>query len=55
MLRQDLLSEIAASVTSVPWMRIDTYCLEPWVVSVRFAENSPADATAWIEAPEAGR
>jgi hypothetical protein len=45
------LSVISASVTSVPWMRIDTCCLEPRVVSVRFAENGPPDATAWIEAP----
>jgi hypothetical protein len=34
------LSVISASVSSVPWMRIDTCCLEPRVVSVRFAENT---------------
>ena len=32
---------IAASVSSLPWMRIDTCCSVPWVVSVRFAENGP--------------
>jgi hypothetical protein len=47
------LSVIAASVSSWPWMRIDTGCLVPWVVSVRFAENGPLDATAWINSPEA--
>jgi hypothetical protein len=47
------LSVIAASVSSWPWMRIDTRWLVPWVVSVRFAENGPLDATAWINSPKA--